>query len=118
MNNALPSTQPYRTIQTASKRTGELYVIKLYADASAVCSCPFGMRNGLQVEGETRACKHVKTVWLDNAKTDQRNAVEIICTTTEQDRWQTAADDMDLSLNDFVRYAANELADRIEQGKW
>ena len=118
MPSTASETQSYTVIETASKRTGELYVIKLYNYASAVCSCPFGVRNGLQIEGETKACKHVKTVWLDNAQTDRGNAIGIICTTTEQDRWQTAADDLDLPLNDFVRYAANELADRVEQGKW
>lgn len=118
MTNALPGTQPYRTIQTASKRTGELYVIKLYSDASAVCSCPFGTRNGLQIEGQTRACKHVKTVWLGSTNMEQSNAVEIPSTVTELERWQSAADYLDFPLEDFIRYAANELADRIEQGKW
>ncbi len=118
MPNSLPGTQPYRTIQTASKRTGELYVIKLYADASAVCSCPFGVRNGLQIEGHTRACKHVKTVWLGNTKTEQSNTVEISSTVTEQERWESAAVYLNFTLEDFMRYAANELADRIEQGKW
>ena len=84
MPSTASGTQPYRVIETASKSTGELYVIKLYDDDSAICSCAFGVRAGLQIEGETRACKHVKTVWLDNAETDQGNAIEIICTTTEQ----------------------------------
>ena len=118
MPSPAPSASSYRTIQTASKRTGELYEIKLYNDASAVCSCAFGIRAGLQIEGETRACKHVKTVWLDNAKTERGNVVEITCTATEQERWQTAADYLNFTLEDLMRYAANELADRIERGKW
>ena len=118
MPSTVAGTQSYRITETASKRTGELYVIKLYNDASAVCSCAFGVRAGVQIEGETRACKHVKTVWLDSAKTEQGNAVEITCTVTEQERWQTAADYLDFTLEDFMRYAANELADRIERGKW
>ncbi|MCY4560501.1 MAG: hypothetical protein OXF79_29880 [Chloroflexi bacterium] len=118
MPSTVPGAQSYRTIETASKRTGELYVIKLYSDASAVCSCAFGVRAGVQIEGKTRACKHVKTVWLDNAKTDQENSIQITCTTIEQDRWQVAADFLDLQLDDFMRYAANELAERVERGNW
>lgn len=118
MPSTVPGTQSYRMIETASKRTGELYVIKLYNDASAVCSCAFGVRTGVQIEGETRACKHVKTVWLDNAKIEQGSSIQITCTTDEQDRWQTAANYLDFQLDDFIRYAANELAERIERGNW
>ena len=118
MESTVRGTQPHRIIEIASGRTGELYVVKLYADASGVCSCPFGSRNGLQIEGQTRSCKHLKTVWLGMAKTEQSNVVEITCAVAEQERWQSAADCSNFTLEDFIRYAANDLSDRVEQGKW
>ncbi len=110
--------QTYKTIEAVSKRTGEVYVIKLYEDTSAVCTCAFGIRTGVQIKGETRACKHVKTVWLDNDQTELETSIRITCATDEQDRWQTAANYLNFSLEDFMRYAANELAERIERGNW